>query len=273
MGIFRRGRDNAEGVALDDAETTDAATSDTATTDTATTADLEATEGTDEASEIEPAFSRVRGPFDVSEVQQDGSRIDLGALQVPGAPGMELRLELDESQQSVTAVHVLLGESAVQLQAFAAPRTGGLWHEIRTEIAQSILEQGGTADVVEGPLGRELFARMPQPAADGRTVFRPVRFLGVDGPRWFLRAVVSGRAALEEAAEAQLLDVVRGVVVVRGAQAMAPRELLALQVPAGPTDGGADAEAQAGIDTGAHHAPGLDELKPFERGPEITEIR
>ena len=45
----------------------------------------------------------------------------------------------------------MIGDSGVQLQAFAAPRTLGVWPDIRTEIADSITAQGGTANVVDGP--------------------------------------------------------------------------------------------------------------------------
>ena len=154
------------------------------------------------------AASRARGPFDRSEVEGLQDRLDLGALWLTGIPGMELRLEVEQESQSVVGVTAVLGESAVQLQAFAAPRSEGIWDDIRTEIAASITSQGGTADVTSGPLGTELQARMPGQGPDGRTVFSPARFVGVDGPRWFLRAVLSGRAAIDVIREASDLSIV-----------------------------------------------------------------
>jgi len=222
-----------------------------------------------------PAVRR-GGPFDRSEVVSLDGRLDLGALWLTGVPGMELRLEVEEETQNVVGVTAVLGESAVQLQAFAAPRSEGIWEEIRTEIAASITSQGGTADKVSGPLGAELRAQMPGQGPDGRTVFSPVRFVGVDGPRWFLRAVLSGQAAVDESAASTLLDVVRATVVVRGDEAMAPRELLSLRLPDQP-DGADTADADAADEAGAGEnagqgAPSIDDFKPFERGPEITEI-
>lgn len=215
-----------------------------------------------------PAVSRSGGPFDRSEVEGLDGRLDLGALWLTGRPGMELRLEVEEESQNVIGVTAVLGESAVQLQAFAAPRCEGVWDDIRTEIAASITSAGGTADKTSGPLGAELRAQMSSRGPDGRTVFSTVRFIGVDGPRWFLRAVLSGQAAIEEDAAAALLDVVKATVVVRGNEAMAPRELLPLKLPAQPDPGGRDlADGDAG-----EVVPSLDDLKPFERGPEITEI-
>ncbi len=211
----------------------------------------------------------MRGPFDRAEVDGLDGRLDLGALWLTGTPGMELRLEIEQESQHVVGVTAVLGESAVQLQAFAAPRSEGIWDDIRTEIAASITSQGGTADETSGPFGAELLARMPGQGPDGRTVFSPARFLGVDGPRWFLRAVLSGRAAIDEDAASALLDVVRATVVVRGEEAMAPRELLTLKLPDQP-DPDAHEAAEGEV---AAAAPSLADLNPFERGPEITEIR
>jgi Protein of unknown function (DUF3710) len=219
------------------------------------------------------AVSRSRGPFDRSEVDGLEGRLDLGALWLTGAPGMELRLEVDQDSQSVVGITAVLEESAVQLQAFAAPRSEGIWDDIRTEIAASITSQGGTADQTSGPLGAELQARMPGQSPDGRTVFSPARFVGVDGPRWFLRAVLTGRAAIDEEAAGTLIDVVRTTVVVRGDHAMAPRELLELKLPDQISQEGLedlDGEDGAGHETKA--ARSVDDLKPFERGPEIIEI-
>lgn len=226
--------------------------------------------------------TRRGGPFDRSEVEGLEGRLDLGALWLTGVPGMELRLEVEEESQNVVGVTAALGESSVQLQAFAAPRSEGIWDDIRTEIAASITSQGGTADSTSGPLGAELRAQMPTQGPDGRTVFSPVRFVGVDGPRWFLRAVLNGPAAVDEGDASTLLDVVRATVVVRGEEAMAPRELLALKLPAQPEDQDVtdadpaerDLGDQEGADENAAHraTSSVDDFKPFERGPEITEI-
>jgi len=234
--------------------------------------DTSVEDGADEAvneTVADVPIDRSAGPFDATEVEDDDGRLDLGALRISGTEGMELRLEIDQEQQVVIAATAVVGESALQLQAFAAPRSGGLWAQIRSEIAVAIESQGGTADLETTEFGTELRTRMPSAGPDGRTVFAPARFLGVDGPRWFLRGVISGRGAIDEAAAAPLVEIFRATVVVRGSDPMAPRELLPLALPqddAAPMPQVADGEP-------TDEPTSTDDLNPFERGPEITEVR
>jgi hypothetical protein len=283
VSIFRRGKKEEQAGSAPEAEAaptgrpaddlaSDAGEGTPAVAEESTTAGADEQAGAEAAGLGETsgeATTSGAGPYDSAEVHDLGGRLDLGSLWVVGVPGMELRLEVEESTSNVVGVTAVLEDSAVQLQAFAAPRTMGIWDDIRSEIAESIVSQGGTADEERGALGTELRTRMPSAGPDGRTVFAPARFVGVDGPRWFLRAVFSGRAAIDDDAAATLFEIVRGTVVVRGDAAMAPRELLPLRlpqeaaVPGEPGGEGAD-------DEGGRKA---DDLKPFERGPEITEIR
>jgi hypothetical protein len=270
VSIFRRGNKGpgrhaadrprpSSAETLQDEQIRDEALADEALGDEASAASA----APDVASSPAEASARRRGPYDEAEAPAGAELLDLGSLRVAGVAGMELRLEVEEGSQQVVGVTAVLGESAVQLQAFAAPRNSGIWDDIRGEIAQSVVGQGGTADEVDGELGTELRARMPSAGPDGRTVFAPARFVGLDGPRWFLRAVFSGRAAIEPEAAAPLMDVLRGTVVVRGEGPMAPRELLPLRLPQHAAAGG-----EAAADDGS-----ADGLTPFQRGPEITEVR
>ena len=226
--------------------------------------DVPATDGESGAESGGDTAGERQGPWDVSEVESSDSYVDLGGLWLPGRDGMELRLEVEEESGRVIAATVQLGTSAVQLQAFAAPRREGIWDEIRKEIASSVTRQGGTADEVPGTFGRELLARVPSRTPEGRTSHQPARFAGIDGPRWFLRAVFHGEAAYEADKAAELESLVREVVVVRGNEAMAPRELLTLRLPAGAVDDSGEPEAD--------EQDGPQPLGPPQRGPEITEV-
>ncbi len=206
---------------------------------------------------------KTSGPFDVSEVENRGSRLDLGAIWLPGIQGIELRMEVDQKSQRVTGVAVAHNGSILQLQAFAAPKVEGIWDEIRGEIGASIKAQGGLVDDVPGSLGRELLVRLPVKMPDGQDGVQPARFVGFDGPRWFLRGVFSGRASFDKEAAKDLEDIFRNVVVLRGSEARAPRDLLELTLPGGLTP----AQVQA---KNAAAAAEID--NPLKRGPEITQI-
>ena len=201
------------------------------------------------------------GPWDLTDRPELDGRIDLGALRVPGIDGMQVRMEVDQRTNVITGVAIALRGTVVQLQAFAAPRVEAVWADIRQEIAASATSQGGTADEVPGPFGTELLARLPFTDEQGRSGHRPARFIGVDGPRWFLRAVISGRAAVEPDAAAEFEALIAETVVVRGTEARPPRDVLPLTLPEA-----APAPAQQRPAT-------ADDFNPLERGPEITEIR
>lgn len=202
------------------------------------------------------------GPWDVEDVPELGARVDLGALRIPARPGMKIRMELERKTRRIVAVNLQHGGSALQLQAFAAPRSSGLWEDLREEIAGTIDKQGGASEEREGPFGTELLARLPVRTTDGRSANRPARFIGIDGPRWFVRAVVTGEAVTSADAAAAMEEVLADVVVVRGQEARAPRDLLGLHMPGKPgQEVAAAAAARPSIDLGS------------PRGPEITEVR
>lgn len=181
-----------------------------------------------------PADRAENGPLDESEANAVRPYVDLGGVKLVPSEGMQLRLEIEEGTKRVVAVSLDIGGTTLQVQPFAAPRTSGLWHEIRAQIVEQVRAQGGETQEREGSFGPELVARIPVTGgAAGST--RMARFIGVDGPRWFLRGVVAGEGATEPAATAAIDDVFRSIVVVRGSTPMPPRDLIPLQLPAGAT--------------------------------------
>jgi hypothetical protein len=177
------------------------------------------------------------GPYDVNDVDkaelEAEDRIDLGGLVIAGIPGMELRLQVDEQTNEVQAVLLVVSDSALELRAFAAPKTAGIWAEVRREIAAEATRMGGTATEGNGPFGPELTLVVPVQDPSGQMYSQTSRVIGIDGPRWLLRGTLLGRAAIEPGAAAQLEDSLRRVIVVRGSEPMAPREPLALTLPPG----------------------------------------
>jgi hypothetical protein len=206
---------------------------------------------------VESSGRRSNGPFDESEISSRDGYVDLGALLITPSEGLQLRLEVEEATQRVVAVTLDLNGSSLQLQAFAAPKSEGLWDEIREQIGQSVGVQGGQVEEIEGTFGTELVAKLPAGLPDGSQGYRVARFIGVDGPRWFLRGVLGGAAALERTAAEPLEALFRKVVVIRGDSPMPPRDLLQLRLPKDAT---------------ATPPPAAPALQEPERGPDITQI-
>jgi len=180
------------------------------------------------------------GPYDVSDALEDDlERIDFGALQIPKSTGNDLRVSLD-AQGRVVSVSVHRDGSAMQIGAYAAPRDGSIGTDLWPELVHTIASQGGRANQTDGPFGPELAAELAPTRTGGssggkdggKAARRPARFVGVDGPRWFLRAVLTGPAATDEDAAEPLLETLREVIVVRGSDPRPVREPLALKLPA-----------------------------------------
>ncbi len=191
-------------------------------------------ESTSVASEVvaAPAGPRTDGPFDESQVKDDGvQRVDLGALLIAPTEGRELRLQVDEASGVVQAVMLAGQDGALELQAFAAPRNGDLWGTVRPQIIDDITGRGGRAEEREGRFGTELVCQVPVQKSDGEVGLQPSRIVGINGQRWMLRASFLGRPALQPEASGEWEDALAQVVVRRGAEAMPVGEPLPATLP------------------------------------------
>jgi hypothetical protein len=176
--------------------------------------------------------SPARGPFDAEDAPADGfPRLDLGAILMPAVEGLELRLQVDEQTEVVRAAMLATKDGAMELRAFAAPRNGDLWSEIRPKIGAEFAQRGGTATERDGRFGPELLCQVTVKAADGRTGTQNSRIIGVNGSRWLLRATLLGSAAAT-IDSGSWEDVIEKVVVNRGNQPMPVGVELPLRVPA-----------------------------------------
>ncbi len=173
------------------------------------------------------------GPYDADDLARDDEvqRLDLGSLLIEPVPGLELRLQVDEEKDEVQGVLLAGEDGAIELRAFAAPRGGDLWSEVRPKIAADFAQRGGTATEREGRFGPELVCQLTVRSADGRTGTQPSRIIGVNGARWMLRATILGRAAQDLDGATQWEDAIERVVVRRGAQAMPVGAELPLTLP------------------------------------------
>jgi hypothetical protein len=175
-----------------------------------------------------PADRATNGPLDENEANAVRPYVDLGGVKILPRTDLQLRLEIEEGSKRVVAVALDYAGSTLQVQPFAAPRNSGLWHEIRQQIVDQIHKQGGTTRVVDGTFGPEVQAQIPVAGEQGT---RLARFIGVDGPRWFLRGVIAGDAIINPEEAAKVEELFRSIVVVRGTTPMPPRDLIPLHIP------------------------------------------
>lgn len=176
------------------------------------------------------------GPFDADEINAAelvaaGEYIDLGSLLVPPVDGAELRMQVDEESGAILSVMLLGEQGAMEMRAFAAPRTPGMWAEARGQIADEVQRQGGTAEERDGAFGPELYIEQPVQTEDGEQLVQPSRVIGHEGPRWFLRVTFLGAPAVDAEHAQMWEDMLRQLAVRRGREALPPGEALPLTLP------------------------------------------
>ncbi|GGO91107.1 hypothetical protein GCM10011584_24420 [Nocardioides phosphati] len=173
-------------------------------------------------------------PFDVSEVDLgDGvARVDLGGMVLAQVEGFEVRMQVEEATGEVQSVIFAAEDGALEVRAFAASRGGGMWDEIRPQIAADAAQRGGTATEAPGRFGPELVCRVPAELPDGTQVLQETRIVGLDGPRWFVRGTFLGAPVRDDSVRAPYDEALTSLVVRRGTGAMAPGDALPLTVPA-----------------------------------------
>jgi hypothetical protein len=183
-------------------------------------------EDDDEDEVVAAKSGRDHGPYDLADAPDDKQeRLDLGALRIPAIAGVEIQLQAapDGQIQQVVLAH---GESRLQLGVFAAPRTEGIWEDLRAQLRTTLAQASARQEELTGEFGAEIKARL----RDGTSTV-DVRHVGIDGPRWFVHAVFFGPAATDPAETGPLGDVLRGLVVDRGTEARPVSEALPLRLP------------------------------------------
>lgn len=179
-------------------------------------------------------MSRLDGPFDLSEldnIADSENYLDLGVLLAPNVADLEIHVDIDGETGLATSARLVIGPSSAQIQVYAAPRDSDLWPDIRIEIEGSLTSQGIPVTREYGRFGPELHAMLPTTDLNGRSFLRAVRFIGVDGNRWFIRGVITGDAAVDDLARQHMDSVIASLIIVRGDEPMAPGEPLQIKLP------------------------------------------
>lgn len=219
------------------------------------------------------------GPWDVDDeyVPDYDDYLDIGALFLPYMQGIALRLKADRRSNQVLGANVSLGGASLELEAFAAPKSSGLWDDVRADL----LAANPDAEEVDGTFGKEL--RLPVKVAGGRrTVI--TRVVGVDGPRWMLRGIFTGAAVDAGEIRDRFDRYFSSVVVERGDEPLAPRDMIPMHAPITPAQRRKLEESQNRDDDESADLPGKPKgpLTPLQeretqttlrRGPLFSEVR
>ncbi|WP_024627147.1 DUF3710 domain-containing protein [Bifidobacterium sp. A11] len=237
------------------------------------------TEKSDQTSQADrdEAEQSGKGPWDSldPEAPDTDEYLDIGALMLPFLKGSELRLKANSQTGDVLGATITYGSSSLELEPFAAPKSLGLWDEVRADL----LKANPSCKEVDGVFGKEL--TLPVKVKGKNLVTRVV---GIDGPRWMLRGIFSGPAA-KGGKEKDVLDsYLSDLVVVRGDEPLAPRDLVPMHAPITPNQRRGEAEDSESKDDESAQIPGRPE-GPFDsdqqtevkttlsRGPMFSEVR
>ena len=218
-----------------------------------------------------------KGPWDSTdpEAPDTDEYLDIGALMLPFLKGSELRLKANSQTGDVLGATITYGSSSLELEPFAAPKSLGLWDEVRADL----LKANPSCKEVDGVFGKELTLPVK---VKGKNLL--TRVVGIDGPRWMLRGIFSGPAA-KGGKEKDVLDgYLADLVVVRGDEPLAPRDLVPMHAPITPNQRRGEAEDPESKDDESAQIPGKPE-GPFDsdqqtevkttlsRGPMFSEVR
>ncbi|MDU5316767.1 DUF3710 domain-containing protein [Varibaculum cambriense] len=176
-------------------------------------------------------ISKQQGPYNEGESPAGSEFLDLGVLRIPMIAGLQI-LPVQDGSGNILALEVVSGTAQMQLAAFAMQRSGGLWDEIRQELADQLKAEEYQIFPLPGPFGEAVLAR---PIPEGKSAIEgamPLLLWGIEGDRWLLRVILRGQAAEEESAREGLLAVLHGMEVVRGNEAYVPGETLPIELSA-----------------------------------------
>jgi hypothetical protein len=166
----------------------------------------------------------LEGPFDIDDFDDPSvaelARLDLGSVLIPMPEAGQLQVELTETGVP-SAVWVVTPSGRFTIAAYAAPKTGGLWREVASELADSLRKDDAQVSIKDGPWGREVVG----------TASGVVRFIGVDGYRWMIRCVINGPHETIEALEAEARASLADTVVRRGDTPLPVRTPLPVNLP------------------------------------------
>ena len=145
-----------------------------------------------------PADRADTGPLDETEANPVRPYVDLGGVKILPARGPRTCASRSRrARKRVVAVGLDFAESTLQVQPFAAPRsTRPVARDPRADRRADPARRAAPRPRSTARSAPSSAPRSPSQAGDGQPpVTRLARFVGVDGPRWFLRGVIAGDGA------------------------------------------------------------------------------
>lgn len=176
------------------------------------------------------------GPLNSFEVVNDGTRLVLGSIWVPMRTGLDVSAQISQDTGKLVSISLTYDQSIASVEVFAASKEQDAWAETRYEIANKLEATKVQPKMVDGTFGTEIHAVMPTYDQQGNATIQAVRFLGINGDRWFMRVTISGLAATDETAGIKLDELIADLVVDRGTEPMAPGSRLPISYPKQPID-------------------------------------
>lgn len=183
---------------------------------------------TDASDEVHPGVDDAEGPFEIDDFESVAvakhGRHDLGGVLIPENEAAELAVEVNP-EGAATTVWMVTANGRYNITAYAAPKAGGLWREVVTELAESLRNDEAQVSIEDGTWGREvvgLVTKGPEPVA--------MRFVGVDGYRWMVRGAAISNPESADAIAVEMRNALADTVVRRGDAPQPVRAQLPLQL-------------------------------------------
>ncbi len=219
----------------------------------------------------------MEGPFDIEDFDDtataEAGRLDLGSVLLPMPASAQLQVELTETGIP-SAIWVVTPNGRFTVAAYAAPKTGGLWREVASELADSLRKDGAAVSIQDGRWGREVVG----------TATGVVRFIGIDGYRWMIRCVVNASLETVDALTDEAREALVDTVIRRGDTPLPVRTPLPVQLPepmasqlreaaAGQGAAGGEALAQPDPNVGGDEGPPEPTARRSAAGSAMQQLR
>ena len=185
-------------------------------------------------------LSLANGPWDIADAPSDAEFLDFGPLKLPRLDALQVRLEIDPDVREIGAVTVRIADCALQLQVIAKRGGVSVWTDTRQALLANLRNRPGHQQVVEGRFGTEVIGVLTGRTPEGMLIDSTMRFQGIEGDSWMIRAVSSGPSVTHDDVVARIDAFISRCAVDRSAaegQADAPAgSVLALSDPPGQMD-------------------------------------